>query len=51
MKYHLKEHYGRRITPGVRIFILVAIILLGLHLAFGAASHGEKKQTYNEMVK
>ena len=33
----LKELYGRRTTPGVKILVLVVVIILGLHLAFSEA--------------
>lgn len=43
MHYQLKDHYGRRITPGVKVFILVAIVIFGLYLAFGGTGHDDKK--------
>jgi len=43
MNTELKNLYGRRITPGVRIIILVVLILLGLHLVFTEAKSGDWK--------
>ena len=43
MHYQLKDNYGRRITPGVKIFILVAIIIFGLYLAFSGTGLDDKK--------
>lgn len=36
-KMELKDYYGRRTTPWVRILFLVAVALIGLLLVFGAA--------------
>ena len=43
MKNQLKDLYGRRTTPGVKILMLIFIIVLGLHLAFTEARHVDKK--------
>ena len=42
MENHLKDLYGRRTTPGVKIFMLILIILLGLHLVFSKAVQNDK---------
>lgn len=42
MENHLKDLYGRRTTPGVKIFMLILIILLGLHLGFSKAVQSDK---------
>lgn len=51
MKNQLKDIYGRRITPNVKIFILVVIIFLGVSLAFTGPGHGDKKHADKVMVK
>ena len=51
MKAQLKDLYGRRVTPGVRIFILVVIIFLGLSLSFTSADRGNNKPTDKVMVE
>jgi hypothetical protein len=51
MKTQLKDLYGKRITPGVKIFMLVAIIFLGMHLAFKGASDADKSHTEKTMVE
>jgi hypothetical protein len=51
MKTQLKDIYGRRTTPGVKILMLVVIIFLGLHLAFGEASNDDKKHFDKTMVE
>lgn len=45
MENLLRTSYGRRITPGVKIFTLIVIIFLGLRLAFTEGSHGGKTHT------
>ena len=56
MQYELRSHYGRRITPGVKLFILIAIVVLGLYLAFNdMVDHYEQiipiKTTVNVILK
>jgi hypothetical protein len=51
MKNQLKDLYGRRITPGVKIIMLVAIIFLGMHLAFNEASHAGNKHADKMIVE
>jgi hypothetical protein len=51
MKKQLKDVYGRRITPGVKILMLVVIIFLGMHLAFNEASHGSNKHADKMIVE
>jgi hypothetical protein len=51
MKTHVKELYGRRITPVVRIFMLVVIIFLGLHLAFTGAGHDDQHHVETTIVE
>ena len=43
MENHLKDLYGRRTTPGVKILILIVVMFLGLHLVF-SAGQGDKAQ-------
>ena len=42
MENHLKDLYGRRTTPGVKIFMLIVVIFLGLHLVFSKAVQNDK---------
>ena len=42
MENHLKDLYGRRMTPGVKIFMLIVVIFLGLHLAFSERDQSDK---------
>lgn len=42
MKNQLKDLYGRRTTPGVKIFMLIVLIFLGLHLVFNKAVKSDK---------
>ena len=51
MKNQLKEVYGRRVTPGAKIIMLVVIIFLGLHVAFTEGSHVDKKQAETTVVE
>ncbi len=51
MKNRLEDLYGRRITPGVKIFVLVVIIFLGMHLAFNGAGHSEKTHPDTTIVE
>jgi hypothetical protein len=51
MESKMKDLYGRRITPGVKIFILVVIVLLGLGLAFTDARHGHHKNADKMIVE
>jgi hypothetical protein len=50
MRHQLKHYYGRRITPGVKILILVAIVFFGLHLAFGASGYDARKTHADELI-
>ena len=51
MKRQLKDIYGKRTTPGVKILMLVVIIFLGLHLAFGDASDGDQKHANKTIIE
>ena len=44
MENQLKELYGRRATPVVKIFILIIMIFLGLHLVFSKAGQSDTTQ-------
>lgn len=47
----MKDLYGRRITPGVKIFILVVIVLLGVGLAFTEGGNGHVKNVDKIIVE
>jgi hypothetical protein len=51
MKNHLKESYDRRITPRVKIFMLVVILFLGLHLAYTEGNRADKKHAETTVVE
>jgi hypothetical protein len=51
MKNQLKEAYDRRITPGVKIFMLVVIVFLGLHLAYTEGNRVDRKQAETTVVE
>ena len=51
MNAHLKSLYGRRITPGVKIFMLVVVIFLGLHLSCAETRDGIKEHADKVMVE
>ena len=51
MENRMKDLYGRRITPGVKIFILLVIVLLGLGLAFTDAGNGHVKNVETMIVE
>lgn len=51
MKNELKDLYGRRTTPNVKIFVLVVIILLGLNLAFNGGGASNQEQTDKVLVE
>ena len=42
MENQLKALYGRRTTPGVKIFMLIVVIFLGMILVFGKAGQSDK---------
>lgn len=45
MEDQLKELYGRRTTPGVKILMLIVVIFLGLHLVFSKAGQSDTTHT------
>jgi hypothetical protein len=49
--YQLKNLYGRRITPAVKIFMLVVLIAFGLSLAFTSTSQVNKMHADEMIVK
>lgn len=51
MENKMKHLYGRRITPGVKIFILIVIVLLGVSLAFTDGADADKKFPETEVVE
>jgi hypothetical protein len=51
MEHEMKHLYGRRITPGVKIFILIVTVFLGLGLAFTESVDADKKSPETEVVE
>jgi hypothetical protein len=51
MKNQLKEAYSRRVTPGVKIVMLIVIIFLGLHVAYTEGSRVDKNQIETTIVE
>ena len=50
MQHQLKDLYGRRITSTVKLFILVVLILLGVHLVFGGKGRRDQSNAYGDMT-
>jgi hypothetical protein len=49
MHYQLRTHYGRRFTSSVKLFMLIAIVILGLYLAFSGAGDNDNNSYTGEV--
>ena len=50
MQHQLKDLYGRRITSTAKLFILVVLILLGVHLAFGGKDRRDQSNAFGDIT-